>query len=296
LNRPNQTASLNYIHTFTPSLINEALISASADHVDITLRNPPDRTQYGVNYPYLYGAAAKDLPNKLPTVNINGFTQLDLGPYPSRSGGPIYDISDNMTWIHGAHTIKFGMLFERSGQNDRDQVNVPGIPGGANNQNGRFDFQDTGTNPGVALLALGRFTSYSEIGPRDYTISRGNMEEFFVQDSWKVNAKLKLEIGLRESIITPYHALWGNYDVFDARYYDPAKAVAINPSTGTIVPGSGDVYNGIVIPGSSFPSAGNGRFPGSGDSSLNALFRGLPDSYAAPNTTTSCHASELLIN
>ncbi len=156
LNRPNETGSLNYIHVFTPSLINEALISASADHVDIALRNPPDRTQFGVNYPYLYGSAAKDLPNKLPTVNINGFTQLDLGPYPSRSGGPIYEFSDNVTWIHNAHTFKFGVLFERSGQNDRDQVNVTGIPGGANNQNGRFDFQDTGTNPGIAFGSVGQ--------------------------------------------------------------------------------------------------------------------------------------------
>jgi len=280
LNRPNQTASLGYIHTFTPTVINEMLISASADHVDITLRNAPDRTQYGVNYPYLYGSAAKDLPNKLPTVNINGFTQLDLGPYPSRSGGPIYNISDNVTWIKSAHTFKFGFLFERSGQNDRDQVNVSGIPGGANNQNGRFDFQDTGVNPGIALMALGNFTSYSEIGPRDYTISRGDMYEFFMQDSWKVTNKLKLELGFRETIITPYHALWGNYDVFDARYYDPAKAVAINSSTGTIVPNSGNIYNGMVIPGDGFPDVGKGRFPNSGDPALNALFRGLPASYA----------------
>ena len=37
---------------------------------------------------------------------------------------------------------------------------------------------------------------------------------------------------------------------------------------------------GIVIPGSSFPDSGKGRFPGSGDTSLNALFHGLPKTYA----------------
>jgi hypothetical protein len=285
LDRPNQTGSLGYIHIFSPTLINEAMVSASADHVDITLRGTAwQRSQYGVNYPYLYGAAAKDLPDKMPTVNINGITQLDNGPYPSRSGGPIYDFSDNVTWIKGSHTFKFGFLFERSGQNDRDQVNVNGIPGGANNQNGRFDFQDTGffgnTNPGIADLALGRFTSYAEIGPRDYTISRGNMFEFFAQDAWRVTQKLKLELGVRETILQPYYVLWGNYDVFDSRFYDPAKAVAIDPKTGSIVPGSGNIYNGIVIPGSSFPSSGKGRFPDSGDPALQALFHGLPNTYA----------------
>jgi hypothetical protein len=287
LDRPNQSGSLNHIHIFTPNLINEALISASADHVDITLRGTAwQRSQYGVNYPYLYGAAAKDLPDKMPTVNINLFTQLDNGPYPSRSGGPVYTYSDNVTWIKGSHTLKFGALFERAGQNDRDQVNVNGTPGGANNQNGRFDFQDTSVantqlgNPGIANLALGRFSTYAEIGPRDYTISRGNMFEFFVQDSWKVNSKLKLELGFRETMLQPYYAVWGNYNVFDARYYDPKQAVAIDPVSGNIIPNSGNVYNGIVIPGDSFPDSGKGRFPGSGDPALNALFHGLPNTYA----------------
>jgi len=280
LDRPNQTGSLNWIHVFSPTVINEALATGSADHVDITLRGTAwQRSQYGVNYPYLYGSAAKDLPDKLPTVNINGFTQLDNGPYPSRSGGPIYNYSDNITWIKGNHTFKFGAVFERAGQNDRDQVNVNGIPGGANNQNGRFDFQDS-INPGIASLALGRFTSYAEIGPRDYTISRGNMFEFYAQDSWRVNQKLKVELGIRETILQPYYALWGNYDVFDARFYDPKKAVQIDPKTGAIIPGTGDIYNGMVIPGDSFPDAGKGRFPGSGDPSLNALFHGLPKTYA----------------
>jgi hypothetical protein len=43
-------------------------------------------------------------------------------------------------------------------------------------------------------------------------------------------------------------ALWGNYDVFDARFYDPSKAVTIDPKTGLIVSGSGNIYNGVVIP------------------------------------------------
>ena len=79
---------------------------------------------------YRPGGVYRDLPDKMPTVNINGFTQLDNGPYPSRSGGPIYGISDNLTYVKGNHTLKFGFSFERSGQNDRDQVNVNGIPGG----------------------------------------------------------------------------------------------------------------------------------------------------------------------
>ena len=74
---------------------------------------------------------------KIPT-----FSDLNGGPYPSHSSGPIYDVSDNLTKVRGNHTIKFGVLYERSGENDFDQINVQGVPGGTNNQNGQFGFTE----------------------------------------------------------------------------------------------------------------------------------------------------------
>jgi len=49
----------------------------------------------------------------------------------------------------------------------------------------------------------------------------------------EVTPQLKLELGVRETILQPYYALWGNYDVFDARFYDPKQAVSIDPRTGS---------------------------------------------------------------
>ena len=76
-----------------------------------------------------------------------------------------------MSWIKGGHTFKFGYYFEYSGENDFDQINVSGVPGGTNNQNGRFQFSDTRTGGGatsgvgIANAALGLFDVYSEIDP-----------------------------------------------------------------------------------------------------------------------------------
>jgi hypothetical protein len=51
--------------------------------------------------------------------------------------------------------------------------------------------------------------------------------------------------------------LWGNADYFDGALYNPATAVQVNPATGNVILGSGNPYDGVVIPGySSFPSAG----------------------------------------
>ena len=76
-----------------------------------------------------------------------------------------------------------------------------------------------------------------------------------MQDSWKVNTRLHLDYGLRYTALTPYKAAWGN-----AAFFDPARtnsaAPTVNPSTGNVVLGTGNPYDGMVIPGrSSFPAS-----------------------------------------
>ena len=79
-----------------------------------------------------------------------------------------------------------------------------------------------GTGVAIANAALGLFDTYAEIGDRSYTPYRGHMFEWFVQDSWKATPKLRLEAGLRHSIIQPYYSLWRNMVVFDPEFYDPS--------------------------------------------------------------------------
>jgi predicted heme/steroid binding protein len=304
-NRPNKTGSLNYTWTLNPRMVNEVLISASEDVVLIPVdtANFFDRTKAcaqstvpcSLNYPYIF-PQGKLLPNRIPTVNMSQFSGLSGGPYPSHSSGPIYDISDSFTWIKGNHTLKFGGLWERSGEDDNDEINVQACPTCTNNQNGQFLFTDGlagGTGVAVANAALGLFDTYSEIGHRAYTIFRANMWEAFAQDSWKTRQNLTLTFGARYSVIVPYHALWGNMIVFDPRFYDSAKAVTISPTTGLIqgtvdpktglVVGTGaDTYNGMVIPGSGFPSSAKGRVPEADPTQFDfsRLFRGVPDHYS----------------
>jgi hypothetical protein len=283
--RPNQTTSLNWTHVFTPTMILETLLTASRDQVFIRMTDSPafDRGTYGINYPYLFGSATKDRPNKLPAISLPGFAGYSGSPYPSNSTGPIYGASTNLTKILSAHTLKFGFLFERAGQNDYDQINVQGVPGGTDNQNGRFEFLDGrpgGSGVAIGDAALGLFANYAEIGVRSYTPYRGHMYEMFAQDEWKVNSKLKVTLGARYTIVQPYYSLWGNMTVFDRRYYDPAKAVQVDRATGNPIPGTGDQYNGVVIPGSSFPDSAKGRVPIADSGEFNNLFRGLPRHYS----------------
>ena len=64
--------------------------------------------------------------------------------------------------------------------------------------------------------------------------------------------------------------------VFDPKYYDPAKAVQVNPKTGNPIPGTGDPYNGIIIPGNGWPDAAKGRVPIADSGAFNSKFVGEP--------------------
>jgi hypothetical protein len=278
--RPNQTNSLDYVFTISPTIINEALATVSVDDVYIPVDSAHffDRTSVGINYPYIF-PTGKLIQNRIPTANISGLTGLTGNPYPSHSSGPIYTFTDSVTWVKGKHTLKFGFYFELSGENDNDEINVSACPTCTNNQNGQFSFTDTrsgqpGTGNAIANTAMGLFDSYSELGQRAYTPFRGSSYEPYVQDSWRVNQKLTVNYGFRYTVIVPYHAIWGNMIVFDPALYDPTKAVGVDPKTGYITAGPGaDRYNGMVIPGNGWPSGAKGRFPEATAGTYDYLFR-----------------------
>ena len=285
-NRPNQIGVVHWTYTISPSWVNDAYASGAADHVTIgidTSSGLSNRSKYGINYPYLFGSATKVVPDKIPTIQIANFGTLDGGPYPSRSGGIVYDVGDIVTKVWGRHTLKFGGQWEYAGENNYDQISVDNTrPGTTNNQNGLFNFTDgqaITSKAAVANVALGIFNTYGEIGTRSYTLFRGNMYSMFAQDQWRVNSKLVLEYGIRYDIMQSYHALWGNQAFFNPANYNPALAPAVNPANGFLT--GGDAYNGVVIPGSGFPDSAKGHVP---DSILNGnyqrLFRGYDSNYS----------------
>ena len=287
-NWPNQVAALHYTWTISPTLVNDAFGSVSADHVTISddlSSGLYDRTKYGINFPYIFSDATKLIQNKIPTIVISNFTTLDGGPYPSHSGGVITNFADNLTKVWGSHTITAGLLYERTGENNFDQIDVSSTtPGATNNQNGQFTFTDARTGhptskAAVANTALGLFDTYGEIGQKSYTLFRANFFAGFAQDQWRATSKMVVEFGARYSVMQPYFALWRNQSVFDPGSYDPASAPTVDPVTDTLT--GGDNYDGVVIPGSGFPSSAQGHVPAdilSG--TYNRLFRGFSKGYS----------------
>jgi hypothetical protein len=262
--RPNQTNALGWVWTINPTTINEAHTSVSIDDVYIQASSSGagyDRGTFGIDFPYIL-PGAKAAENKIPTASLPTFSSIAGGPYPSHSSGIIYAASDSLTKVWANHTIKGGFFFDYAGENDNDQINVSTVPGGASNQNGTFFFTDTRTGyggtsgVGLANLALGLADSYTEIGPKAFTEWRGKLFEEFIQDNWQLTHRLNLDFGLRITTVVPANAQWGNAVYFDPAAYNPSAAPVVNPKTGNVTLGTGNPYNGLVIPGiSKFPSS-----------------------------------------
>jgi len=274
--RPNTNQTASWTSTITSSLINEFSFTYGLDEVFINVFRGTDlfeRSRYGINYPYIF-PDNKEIPDKIPTISIDGFTTIDGGPYPSSSRGPIYTFSDAATWVKGRHTFKTGVVLEYSGEDDFDQINVQPIPGSTNNQNGRFQFTNaTGTGLGIANAALGMFTNYAEIGQRALTKWRALATDFFVQDSWKPTSNLTIEGGFRWAIWPPWYSTTNNIATFNPAYYDTSNQAVVDPTTGRIT--SGPRYNGVLLPGDGFEGNGNDLAVAQ-DPDVLALFQGAP--------------------
>jgi len=282
--RPNRSMGITLTSTLKPTLINEYTFGSAADIVKLNVRGRPSRSAVGINYPYIF-PGTKELEDKVPTVSISNFTDIDGGPYPASSSGPIMTWTDNLTWVRGSHTIKFGVNIERSGENDFDQVNIQQVPGDTNNQNGRFEFRPDrpgGTGVAISDALLGLFRNYGEIGRKAYTPWRATTFEWFAQDNWKVSKKLTAEYGVRYNYWPPWYSLWNNIATFDPAFYTPGL-LSINPTNGAVVLKAGADFtlarfNGIALPGSGFPDSAKGRVEVLTNPLINTseLFRGIP--------------------
>ena len=252
--KPGSSWSYNLVNVISPSTTNEVIFSYNrlTQLVDVneSTANPAlyDRTSLGFKFPEFFPES--NLRNRFPRFNC-GVGSCNYTGYPAGwlSEAKQYTITDNLTKNAGRHTFKFGGFWN---------TNLNGQqPGWTDVMN--FNFGDSADNPlstgnTFANLLVGNYTSVSQSNGRFYGSFKFYGIEAYAQDSWRVNKKLTLEYGVRWAYMGPTYT-YGKYlqNYFDPRQYKPADAVRIdqNPglTLGTIVPNSGNPFNGMVEEG-----------------------------------------------
>jgi hypothetical protein len=264
--RPGQSFLIAETWNPTPHIVNEARANASwaSQHI------PPygslwERNTYGFQFQQLYNGGQYD--NGIPRITITNYAGMQGPTFALMSPTTDVQFSDTISITLGNHLLRAGAVVIR------DRVDQNGRPDYAGNIN--FQANGNTTSNALADALLGNFRSYTEASADPVGFFRFTQPEFFVQDSWKVSPKLSLEIGVRYQYLQPMYTIANNMANFDQSLYNSAQAVQVRLN-GTIVPGSGNPYNGLIRAGAGVPSDQQGRVPGSTGPLFNQIPAGAP--------------------
>ena len=191
-------AVLGWTHILSPSMVNEFRFSWSKSDSDAV------HQAYGVAPP-----AAATIPGTItnpivaggfPGITIDGFFG---GSGLGRLGSPDFlpkfqhtnqmEFVESLSWLKGNHSLKFGADIIAPMKNQ--YYDVPAGRGAL-----RFRNSFTGNPMGDYLLGYVADFQLSNVWVVE---QRHWASMFYVQDDWKVNSKLSLNLGLRYDFITP---------------------------------------------------------------------------------------------
>ncbi len=237
----------------------EALFGRTTDNYFDAIR----RVNVGYQTGQLFAATANPY-NIIPGVAFNyapnGANYNPNNRLPDDQGYNRFHLTDNFSWIHGSHTMKFGIYHEENWATDGPNADC---------FSGCFDFTRNVNNPGdtgwdFANALLGNFNSYKETNLKQRYQGKMTNWEWFAQDTWKATQKLTLTYGIRFTRFTPWYMNKGLGGTFQANAYDPSQVpplyrpvfgpngqrLAQDPSTGQLFP---EVYIGAFVTAASVP-------------------------------------------
>jgi len=187
-----QIFTFNETHTFSQSMVNELRLGFnrfSGSSTPLAQLNPAD---FGINN-------GINQPIGLPQISIAGGSLNFGGPanQPSGRGDTTFVAADTLNWLVGRHSLRVGGEYRQFLNNNFRQGT------------GSFNF------PSVAAFVAGNANSFSvTLGNQSSSIAQGALG-FFAQDSYRLNPRLNLELGLRyEWNMTPSER-YDRFIVFD---------------------------------------------------------------------------------
>ncbi len=186
-----------YDRVITPNIVNEFRFGYTRPFYGYI--NPDNGTPLSANL----GIPNANRNSLLGGISLigGGNTQIsytgDGGPYevPQKT----YQFYDSVTWNRGAHTIKGGAnIISREVDFFQAQYNAKGF----------FNLNASDyTGYEVSDLAAAFVDNYSISNPTGYYQTKSWETGYFVQDDWRVNRKLVLNLGVRYDLYThPYEA------------------------------------------------------------------------------------------
>ena len=184
------------------------------------------------------GGGWTPLDNGIPQVGIANFSTFGTpteGPYDMRD--VILQWNDGLTWVHGAHSFKFGVDILRSRFDTEGNAFA----------RGSFSAGNTYTGYAMADYDMGILGSPLKSVTENVAQMRATGQAYYVADTWKIRPNLTIDAGLRYEFIPP----WSYRNNTEANWsipcisYQPNAAAAGCPAPTLVRIGTGNFYDGL---------------------------------------------------
>ena len=188
----------------------------------------------------------------VPFVDVSGLFSYGNnfeGEIPQT--GNTYQVNDNLSWVKGSHTLKFGGDVRRQLFDQTLYYNVNGLysfyGGGANDPL----LSDSQGNELTLMpeYLLGLPDSFSQ-GSAQIEKVRSTIFAVFAQDSWKIKKNITLNYGLRWELFTPLTDISGHVQSFrpgqTSKKYPCDQTLPEYCPVGLVVPGDPGVPAGLT--------------------------------------------------
>ena len=184
---PSYSAVVHATHVISPTLLNEIAFNYNGNRINIIpagLVSAPA----GFTFNRLFNAFP-NTDNRIPSINLGGGTGTNYTanwtPWVNKADD--YQFRDDLSWTKGAHQLKFGFSW----------AVYKKIQDAFANTQGNFTFTGLYTGNDFADYLLGYGQAYSEDGAKISGHWNNISPALYVQDNWRVNNRLTLNLGLR---------------------------------------------------------------------------------------------------
>jgi hypothetical protein len=251
---PSYSYVVHTTYVISPTLLNEVAFNENGNEIHILPSKLIARPS-GFTSNRIFSGPNND--NRIPEIHLAGHTNTDYtnASWPWNNKAVDYQVRDDLSWTKGAHQLKMGgswALYKK----------VQDLFG---NTQGSFTFNDNFTGLDFADFLLGAGSGYNELAVQDSGKWNNVSWAAYVQDNWRVNNRLTLNLGVRWDGVPHTYEANNRMGNFYPNLYNPANApifadptvgnnIAPNsPGLGTspnpILAGTQFYLNGIGIPG-----------------------------------------------
>lgn len=159
--------------------------------------------------------------DRIPDISVNGggtWAWMGVGAQPNFIHGGVGVVSDDLSWSKGNHLLQTGFLYLFTIRH----VNASAFP------MGNFSFTGANSGDSAADLMLGLDATYQQTNEQAAIRVHNRWMEAYVQDDWKLNPRLTINLGLRWSYYRPTWAEGDQVTNFNASTWVASQAPAIN--------------------------------------------------------------------